>query len=95
MTRGRRESLALRRMTLSFTTPRRFIPALSEIETCFSLSYWGVPDIAAAHERLLHHGAAPREAITDVGGGIKVAAVADPFGNLIGIIENPHFSVQA
>jgi predicted enzyme related to lactoylglutathione lyase len=27
----------------------------------------------------------------DVGGGIKVAKVADPFGNAIGLIENPHF----
>jgi hypothetical protein len=26
-----------------------------------------------------------------VGGGIKVASVQDPFGNLFGIIENPHF----
>jgi predicted enzyme related to lactoylglutathione lyase len=56
------------------------------------VTYWGVPE---AHERLLQYGAPLREAITDVGGGIKVAAVADPFGNLIGIIENPHFSVQA
>ena len=31
MTRGRCGSLALQRMTLSFTTPRRFIPALSGI----------------------------------------------------------------
>ena len=60
-----------------------------------TVTYWGVPDVAAAHERLLQHGASPREAVTDVGDGIKVAAVADPFGNLIGIIENPHFSVQA
>ena len=30
MTRGRCGSLALHRVTLSFTTPRRFIPALSE-----------------------------------------------------------------
>jgi hypothetical protein len=30
-------------------------------------------------------------ALQDVGGGIKVATVADPFGNLIGLIENPHF----
>ena len=59
-----------------------------------TVTYWGVPDIAAAHERLLQHGASPREAITDVGGGIKVAAVADPFGNLIGIIENPHFKLE-
>ncbi|MCC7126372.1 MAG: VOC family protein, partial [Acidobacteria bacterium] len=27
----------------------------------------------------------------DVGEGIKVATVADPFGNQIGLIENPHF----
>jgi predicted enzyme related to lactoylglutathione lyase len=59
------------------------------------VTYWGVHDIAAAHDRLVQHGASLREPITDVGGGIKVAAVADPFGNLIGIIENPHFSVQA
>ena len=29
-----------------------------------------------------------------VGEGIKVARVADPFGNVIGLIENPHFSVR-
>jgi predicted enzyme related to lactoylglutathione lyase len=60
-----------------------------------TVTYWGVPDIAAAHERLLQHGASPRQAIADVGGGIKVAAVADPFGNLIEIIENPHFKLES
>jgi hypothetical protein len=29
------------------------------------------------------------------GGGIKVAAVQDPFGNRLGIIENPHFDASA
>jgi hypothetical protein len=29
--------------------------------------------------------------VQDVGGGIKVATVKDPFGNVLGIIENPHF----
>jgi len=32
--------------------------------------------------------------VRDVGGDIKVAAVADPFGNVIGLIENPHFGVK-
>ena len=32
------------------------------------------------------------EPVTDVGEGIKVAAVRDPFGNRLGIIENPHFN---
>jgi hypothetical protein len=30
-----------------------------------------------------------------VGEGIKVAAVLDPFGNVFGIIENPHFKLGA
>jgi predicted enzyme related to lactoylglutathione lyase len=29
--------------------------------------------------------------IVDVGEGIKVAAVTDPVGNRLGIIQNPHF----
>jgi predicted enzyme related to lactoylglutathione lyase len=56
-----------------------------------STTYWGVPNIEAAHKHMLERGATPREPITEVGDGIKVATVADPFGNLIGIIENPHF----
>jgi predicted enzyme related to lactoylglutathione lyase len=36
-------------------------------------------------------GAQPFEPITDVGEGIKVASVVDPFGNVIGLIENPNF----
>jgi predicted enzyme related to lactoylglutathione lyase len=52
---------------------------------------WGVVDIAAAYARLLELGAKPLEPVTEVGGGIKVAAVVDPFGNRFGIIENPHF----
>ena len=39
-------------------------------------------------------GAQVHEAIRDVGGGIKVATVKDPFGNVFGIIENPNFRLQ-
>lgn len=59
-----------------------------------TVAYWGVADAAAAVERLESLGAEVREALKDVGEGIKVAAVADPFGNTFGIIENPHFSVS-
>jgi predicted enzyme related to lactoylglutathione lyase len=58
-------------------------------------AYWGVPDAAVAHARLLALGATELEAVTDVGDGIKVAAVHDPFGNVFGVIENPHFKVEA
>ena len=57
-----------------------------------AVAYWGVPDISAAHAHMLAQGAEPREAIQDVGGDIKVASVDDPFGNVIGLIENPHFN---
>jgi predicted enzyme related to lactoylglutathione lyase len=52
---------------------------------------WGVADISAAFARLLELGAKPLEPVTEVGSGIKVAAVIDPFGNRFGMIENPHF----
>lgn len=52
---------------------------------------WGVPDAAAELSRLLGLGARELEPVTEVGGGVKVAAVIDPFGNRVGIIENPHF----
>jgi len=53
--------------------------------------YWGVKDITSAHARLLELGAQPHAEITDVGEGIRVADVLDPWGNVFGIIENPHF----
>jgi predicted enzyme related to lactoylglutathione lyase len=56
-------------------------------------TYWGVEDIQAEYDRLLEHGASPCEPPTNVGGGILVATVYDPWGNLLGIIYNPHFSL--
>jgi predicted enzyme related to lactoylglutathione lyase len=52
---------------------------------------WGVADANAAFERLLALGASALEQPKDVGGGIIVAAVRDPFGNRLGLIENPQF----
>jgi predicted enzyme related to lactoylglutathione lyase len=54
--------------------------------------YWGVADAAAEYARLLELGASADSPPQDVGGGIRVATVRDPFGNAFGIIENPHFS---
>ena len=58
-----------------------------------STAYWGVEEIGAAHTRLLELGARENGPIQDVGGGIRVATVRDPFGNVFGIIENPHFQI--
>lgn len=59
-----------------------------------SVAYWGVPDAAAEFQRLLGLGATAHEEVNDVGDGIKVGTVLDPFGNLFGIIENPHFRLD-
>jgi predicted enzyme related to lactoylglutathione lyase len=56
-----------------------------------AVAYWGVKDAEAAVRRLISLGATERSAVQEVGEGIKVATVFDPFGNIFGIIENPHF----
>ncbi|MGA2843852.1 MAG: VOC family protein [Candidatus Acidiferrales bacterium] len=48
-------------------------------------------DAPAAYKRLVDMGASPLEEIQDVGGGILIGAVRDPFGNVLGIIQNPNF----
>ena len=57
------------------------------------VTYWGVPVADAALARLLAAGAAPRDGVRDVGGGIRVATVLEPGGSVLGVIENPHFVV--
>jgi hypothetical protein len=58
------------------------------------LTYWGVVDAAAEEKRLEGLGAKVIEPAHEVGGGIFVASVADPFGNSFGLIQNPHFSIE-
>ena len=58
-----------------------------------AVAYWGVANADEALAHALSVGAQPRSPVQEVGGGIRVATVADPFGNLIGLIENPHFVV--
>jgi predicted enzyme related to lactoylglutathione lyase len=57
-------------------------------------AFWGVADAEAEVARLEGLGAVVHEAVKDVGGGIKVASVKDPFGNVFGLIESPHFNPQ-
>lgn len=56
-----------------------------------TIAYWGTADIEAEVQRLTGIGAVLVGAIQDVGGGIRVADLRDPFGNALGVILNPHF----
>lgn len=55
------------------------------------VAYWAVPDAAAAFDHFVACGAAEVESPNEVGGGVVVATVKDPWDNLIGIIFNPAF----
>lgn len=58
------------------------------------VAYWGVPNADSAFTRLLSLGAAALEPVENVGGSIRVGTVRDPFGNVLGIIENPEFRIE-
>jgi predicted enzyme related to lactoylglutathione lyase len=53
--------------------------------------YWHVDDVTAAVERLLAMGATRNEAITAREAGFVTASVVDPFGNILGVMYNPHY----
>lgn len=59
------------------------------------IAYWAVDDAAAAYVRLLSLGATAHEAVQDVGEGVLIGAVRDPFGNVFGIIQNPNFKTAS
>ena len=59
-----------------------------------AIAYWGVADAKAAHARLVSLGARENRPIQDVGEGILVGSVIDPFGNVLGVIQNPHFTLS-
>lgn len=56
-----------------------------------SVAYWGVANLDSAIAEFGRNGGGVRSEARDVGGGIRVASVSDPFGNVIGLIENPNF----
>jgi predicted enzyme related to lactoylglutathione lyase len=56
------------------------------------IAYWGVENADDAWKRVTTAGAKPLDAVKEVGGGIRVGLVTDPYGNVIGLIENPHFT---
>jgi predicted enzyme related to lactoylglutathione lyase len=56
-----------------------------------AVAYWRVDDITGAVSQFVETGATVVTPVQDVGDSIKVAVVSDPFGNAIGLLENPHF----
>jgi predicted enzyme related to lactoylglutathione lyase len=59
-----------------------------------TVAYWGVSDIEATVRHLQSVGATGAAAIQDVGDGIRLVVLGDPFGNAFGVIQNPGFKAD-
>ncbi len=57
------------------------------------VTYWGVDDVEKTLKHMIDLGAAKQEEPMDVGSGIIVASLTDPWHNVIGLIYNPHFKL--
>jgi len=57
-----------------------------------AIMYWHVDDLEASVTRLVSMGAKEYEPITPRGdSGFVTASVVDPFGNVLGVMTNPHY----
>lgn len=57
------------------------------------IAYWAVDDIKVSLQHFSMTGAEIIEEPSDVGDGLMVASVKDPWNNLIGLIYNPYFKI--
>jgi predicted enzyme related to lactoylglutathione lyase len=70
----------------------RYAPAGPPSSAGGAVLYWHVDDVPAAVEKLRSMGAKEYQPITKRGGaGFVTAAVVDPFGNILGVMYNPHY----
>lgn len=55
------------------------------------VAFWHVDDINSTFQKLIMMGAREYEKITEREDGFVTASVVDPFGNILGIMYNPHY----
>lgn len=53
--------------------------------------FWHVDDLPAALERATSMGATQHDPLTEREAGFATASVIDPFGNILGLMRNPHY----
>jgi predicted enzyme related to lactoylglutathione lyase len=70
---------------------RRLSPARATAGTGGAVMYWHVDDIEATLKNLKVMGAEEYEPIKHRGAGFITASITDPFGNVLGIMYNPHY----
>jgi predicted enzyme related to lactoylglutathione lyase len=70
---------------------RRFAPKGATGEPGRAIALWHVDDLEATVARLLELGATEYEPITKRSEEFVTASVVDPFGNVLGLMSNPHY----
>ncbi|KAB1945498.1 VOC family protein [Micromonospora sp. ALFpr18c] len=71
---------------------RRYAPPGTADAPGGTIMHWHVDDLDATVQRLLALGATQHQPITAHGDeGFVTASVVDPFGNLLGVMTNPHY----
>ena len=70
--------------------PRSVAPHFEEIEDV-DVVFWHVDDLEGTLRAVVANGAEEYQPITERGHGFVTASVVDPFGNVLGIMSNPHY----
>jgi len=70
----------------------RYVPGVqSDHGRAGVVVYWHVDNVEATVSKAVEMGARVLEPRQDRGHGFVTATVVDPFGNILGIMENPHY----
>jgi predicted enzyme related to lactoylglutathione lyase len=70
---------------------RRYAPGDSASGPGGAVVFWHVDDVSGTLTRLLAMGATEYEPRIERGKGFVTASVVDPFGNILGVMFNPHY----
>jgi predicted enzyme related to lactoylglutathione lyase len=71
---------------------RKYAPQGASNPAGGAVMYWHVDDLEATVEKLLTMGATEYEPVTARGDSdFRTASVVDPFGNILGVMHNPHY----
>lgn len=70
---------------------KKYFPISSNSQPGGAIAFWHVDQIEATNQKLLSMGATQYEPITKRDAGFVTASVVDPFGNVLGIMYNPHY----
>jgi len=70
----------------------QYVPGTQSLEgRAGVVVYWHVEDVDAVLKKAVSMGAKQMEAPRDRGHGFITATAVDPFGNILGIMYNPHY----